>query len=377
MTAIEDQNSQIDKDWDAVTVGAGPAGSISAALLAERGWRVLLVERSAWPRDKACGGCLNAGAVELLKGAGLGQVLAGAAELARMQLRLGPRRLTIPLPGGVAIERRELDARLVVQALARGAHFRPQTTARLEPGDDGEARTVHLTGGDTSVSVRARVVLACDGLQGTLLAGESWTRLVTRKPARLGFAATVNGAVAPPGVLSMCVGKAGYVGLVQLAGNRTHVGAALWPEACHAQHGARAVIAQLLRDCGQPELPLEDVNFRGTGPLTSRRDVVAGPRVLAIGDACGYVEPFTGEGLAWAIRGAVEASALLPARPTDWHAGLIAAWQARFESAVRQRQRWCWRLREVLRRPRLASACLTLAGLWPGAPARLARRISA
>jgi len=95
--------------------------------------------------------------------------------------------------------------------------------------------------------------------------------------------------------------------------------------------------------------------------------------------ACGgcVVEPFTGEGISWAIRGAVEAARLLPRHAADWHDGLIAAWQQRYETAVRSRQRWCRRLRALLQRPLLAAGCLAAARCWPAAPARLARRICA
>jgi flavin-dependent dehydrogenase len=210
------------------------------------------------------------------------------------------------------------------------------------------------------------------------LADEPWARWSTARPARLGFATTVVSAVVPAGVLMMCVGGAGYVGLVRLADGRTHVGAALWPEACHARHGPQGVIQQILAQCRQPAIAeLAEARFLGTGPLTVRRAMVAGPRVLAVGDACGYVEPFTGEGISWAIRGAVAAAGVLPERAGDWHDGLMGAWQERFETVVRQRQRWCGRLRGVLGRPLLAAGCVALARYWPGMPARVAQRICA
>jgi len=351
---------------------------VAAALLARRGWRVLLVERSPWPREKACGGCVNAAAVALLRAAGLGDVLAGAADLGAMALHAGARVLQIALPAGVAMDRRELDARLVARAVAEGAVFWPQTLARLDPLLNPGPRVVRFLRAGINEVARAQVVLACDGLRGGLLAEEPWARWTMAQPARLGFAATVEAGVTPPGVLEMCIGRAGYVGLVRLADGRTHVGAALWPGACHARGGPRGVIQQILAQCRQPPIAeLDGIRFLGTGPLTARRAAVAGPRVLAIGDACGYVEPFTGEGISWAIRGAVAAAGVLPARADGWHDGLMGAWQDRHASAVGHRQRWCRRLRGVLRRPLLAAGCLAAARCWPGMPARLARRICA
>ena len=65
--------------WDAVVVGAGIAGGATAAMLAQRGWRVLLVERSVWPREKVCGGCLSASAINALHEIGVDSAI-GRAE---------------------------------------------------------------------------------------------------------------------------------------------------------------------------------------------------------------------------------------------------------------------------------------------------------
>ena len=305
-------------------------------------------------------------------------MLDGAAELTAMALHVGRRCVELALPAGVAMDRRELDARLAARAVGEGVAFWPGTRARLDPAPGPGPRMVRLTREDTARVVRAQVVLACDGLNGTLLADEPWARLSTGRPVRLGFSATVESARTPGGSLAMHVGPGGYVGLVRLADGQTHVGAALCPATCHAEGGPCAVIQRILARCGQPAIPaLSDATLQGTGPLMVRRAAVAGPRVLAIGDACGYVEPFTGEGMAWAIRGAVEAAGLLPARACDWTDGLMPRWQERYETAVRCRQRWCARLRVVMQRPMLAAGCLAAAQFCPGATTRLARRICA
>ena len=84
--------------WDAAVIGAGPAGALAACLLARKGKRVLLLDRSPFPREKACGCCLNPIGVKLLQDLGLGTILADATQLDRLLLRLPSRTLTFTLP---------------------------------------------------------------------------------------------------------------------------------------------------------------------------------------------------------------------------------------------------------------------------------------
>ena len=64
--------------WDALVIGAGPAGSVAARELARRGCRVLLVDKATFPRPKVCGCCVNGAAIRALERLGLGHVLDGA-----------------------------------------------------------------------------------------------------------------------------------------------------------------------------------------------------------------------------------------------------------------------------------------------------------
>ena len=63
--------------WQVAVIGAGPAGCVAAGILAGAGRRVLLVEKSPWPREKVCGGCLNHSAMQTLRKAGMGGALGG------------------------------------------------------------------------------------------------------------------------------------------------------------------------------------------------------------------------------------------------------------------------------------------------------------
>ena len=118
-------------DFDAIIVGAGPAGSTAATLLAQAGWSVALVEKQTFPRRKVCGECIAASNLPLLHALGVGAAFeAGAgAELRRVALLRGARRIVAELPAaadprwryGRALGRETLDTLLLERARTAGA----------------------------------------------------------------------------------------------------------------------------------------------------------------------------------------------------------------------------------------------------------------
>src|SRR5262249_58903437 len=120
------------EEWDAVVVGAGPAGSVTARELARGGARVLLVDKATFPRPKVCGCCLNRAALAALRAVGLGHIPArcGAVPLSRVKLAAGRSAADVLLPGGVAVSREAFDAALVAEAVSAGVTFRPGVSWR-------------------------------------------------------------------------------------------------------------------------------------------------------------------------------------------------------------------------------------------------------
>ena len=118
----------IDPDWDAIVIGAGPAGAVTARQLAAAGRKTLLVDRQIFPRGKVCGGYLNGQALSVLASAGLGDALneARPAQLHRFVLLAGRRRADLDLPSGVSINRADFDAALARAAVKAGACFCPR-----------------------------------------------------------------------------------------------------------------------------------------------------------------------------------------------------------------------------------------------------------
>jgi flavin-dependent dehydrogenase len=110
------------EQWQAVVVGAGPAGALAALQLARQGVRVLLVEKRAFPRWKVCGCCLNAQAQAVLAAAGAGGLVdsQGGVPLRRLQLGHRGKRATLALPDGRALSRERFDQALVQAAIDAG-----------------------------------------------------------------------------------------------------------------------------------------------------------------------------------------------------------------------------------------------------------------
>ena len=113
-----DPSADLRERWDVVVVGAGPAGSTAARLLAARNLTVLLVDRAEFPRHKVCGSCLNHAVLQALNGIGEGQTprQMGAVPLTSIELAGSGRRVRVPLPRGCVLSRSRLDSGLVANA---------------------------------------------------------------------------------------------------------------------------------------------------------------------------------------------------------------------------------------------------------------------
>ncbi|HEX5514327.1 MAG TPA: FAD-dependent monooxygenase [Gammaproteobacteria bacterium] len=355
------------EEWDVVVVGAGVAGTVSASRLARRGLSVLLTDKAQWPRHKACGGCINAAALRALAAAGLADISGAGPAYGQIHLACGRHQAVLALPRGRALSRRRLDAMLADHAIAAGARFLPSTQATLNAADAG-SRGVTLRCGDQRATVRAQLVLASDGLGSRLLGQAASTQLQVDEHSRIGVGTVV--AAAPPfyqpGSIYMACGAQGYVGLVRVEHDQLNIGAALDPAWVKRCGGPAAAVAQTLQATAFPTFDaLRAARWHGTPRLTQRRRRLGAERVLALGDAAGYVEPFTGEGMAWALVSAAAVEPLALAAAAGWRDELVDQWTARQAALLRPRQRTCRALSMALRRPRLVAALLPLLKVAP------------
>jgi 2-polyprenyl-6-methoxyphenol hydroxylase-like FAD-dependent oxidoreductase len=122
-----------------------------------------------------------------------------------------------------------------------------------------------------------------------------------------------------------------------------------------------AACLEILKEAGFPaSADMRRAEWRGTAKLTRSTPRQAAERLFVVGDAAGYVEPFTGEGMAWAITGAVDLAAIAERGVASWSPNLIAEWEQRYRRLVLRRQWVCRSLAFGLRRPRLVRAAVPI-----------------
>ena len=355
-----------DTMWDVAVVGAGPAGSVTAYAAARRGLSVVLLDKATFPRRKVCGCCLNAHALSALAAVGLGDLPGrlGAVPLTRIALAAKGRAATLPQHGSVSLSRDALDVALIRAATDAGADFRQGVGVKVLGRDAGGW---HL---DAGGPVRAGRLVDASGLNGRLLDTDSAIAPTARIGA--GTVTAARGLDYERGTVYLGAGRGGYVGLVRLEDGRLDVAAAFDAAHVRATGSLAAAAAAILREAGMPKLP-PDAAWRGTPPLTRRSRRIAGPGWFAVGDAAGYVEPFTGEGMAWAVAGAAALTPLLSEPDT---AAVATAWGAAYRRHVGARQWPCRAIAATLRAPGLCATLVRALHYWPGAAGPVVRRLN-
>lgn len=352
--------------WDAVVVGAGPAGTMTARGLAMTGAKVLLVEKSVFPRYKVCGCCLNPRSLGFLQSAGLGSLVTecGGERLNSVNIASGGRISKVPLPGGIAVSRSTLDAALVDQARKAGVVFLHQTTVKLGTIEK-DHHFLRLKQSGEERLVQTSFVVDSSGLGGKIT--DDVEEEVSSN-SRIGAGVLIDHqGDYPAGSIYMACGTGGYVGLVRVERNQLDVATAFDPQAVKAAGGLGSLAEIILKEAGFPAIPgLAEQPWKGTPFLTRRRESLAEHRLFRIGDAAGYVEPFTGEGMAWAF---ASAAAVAPIIRRGLDSGNVdeaqVAWQHAYRDQIARRQFVCRWASRVLRRPQLTKWIVRMLSFAP------------
>jgi len=357
---------------------------------------VLLVERESFPRQKVCGCCLSPLALSELDKLNLtasGQRLASAAANGRLpldtvQLIAAGRVASLRLPPGAVQSRESLDPAIVQAAIDAGAAWLPQTrVTSCHPTATGV--NVHVTpaGHDEQNFSCDRLVLAGGLADAVRTETPSGSRPADRRRSpnnRIGVGATLpstSGSL-PAGLLAMAVGPSGYCGLVRLEDGRIDLAAALVPAAVATAGTPAIAVSDLLEKAGGQRLHLveradvEAALFRATPSLTHRTPIVdpTSDRIFRAGDATGYVEPFTGEGIGWALHAArlLAESVLSPTGQLRPPAEAAARYRQRHRLGLRGRHRRCRLVALALRSPFFVSTAVRSASWFPAAASYVA-----
>jgi flavin-dependent dehydrogenase len=343
---------------DVLIVGAGPAGAVAATVLARAGVRVRIVDRATFPRDKLCGDTLNPGTLTVL-----GRLQLSAA-VEHLGLRLDG--MLVTGEGGVAIEgrypnvlhgrsisRRELDCVLLNEAVAAGADFEARVTVRqaIVAERDGASLVegVMIGVGGVLRPLHARVTIAADGRRSTLAFGLGLAHHPAR-PRRWAIGAYLEQARGMSASGEMHIRPGHYIGVAPVPGNVANVCLVRpsGPGDGDLRDPGRSLLRELAAD------PLLRDRFASArllrpptvlGPLAV--DVTGGAidGLILAGDAAGFIDPMTGDGLRFAVRGGeLAALAALRALEHGWvgiHSRL----------AVERRQEFAgkWRFNRALR----------------------------
>jgi flavin-dependent dehydrogenase len=326
--------------WDALIVGAGPAGATIAHALARRGARTLLIDRARFPRPKLCGGCLASAGQAALARCGLDTLpsLSAAPAVRTLDLRSGTGAASVRVPAYRVVDRTDFDRDLVDAAIDAGAEFRDETTATLGPGE-----SIELSSGSRPASNREPVsethqpgiIVIADGLKGRTLRHRrefDWRVSRSSSVGIGGLADRLPGSF-DAGAITMFHARHGYLGIARLADGRADLAAAVRP-AWLAERRSAPPLVSLMESFGVSPVSFGTIRrVAGAPALTRRRKrVESAGRLFVCGDAAGYIEPFTGEGMSWAIEAAerlapLAASALEARyRPGRWTAELRRRW---------------------------------------------------
>jgi menaquinone-9 beta-reductase len=364
--------------YDAIVIGAGPAGSGAAILLAAQGRRVLLVEKSRFPREKLCGEFLSPETLPIFARLGVRDALfeAGARPINQYTL-FAPDGRGVPVPmrwiagaggAGLGLSRAAMDAILLNRArevgveVREGFHVAPRLTR-----DAGVTLIEGKSDGTTPERFAGRLVINASGR------GRLFVPPAAGQPSRLNESRVFGCKVHLRGVEGLDGGgelyffKDGYGGLSHVEGGRTNLCFLTTEGTLRAAKGDRRKLLELTlmtnpaarRRLGGAAV---DGEWLGTGPITYGRQPAI-PGVLSIGDAGAFIDPFTGSGMLLALTSAELAAAIVEAAAArgEFDAdGLIARYLEVQRAAFGRRFRVSAALRATAFRPRARGVLATL-----------------
>jgi flavin-dependent dehydrogenase len=349
-------------DFDVIVVGGGPGGATAAALCARRGLHVALFEHSRFPRHKVCGDVINPNCWPVLEKLGVAEKVHALPhheiEAAVFTAPAGGV-ISIPMPrGAIAIRRSLFDQALLEHARACGAQvFEDETVHEITP-----LKQVITS----KASHRGRKgIIGADGRHSITARSAG---LVRQPPGSNGHIAFQAHFPAPPAVdqrVQLHLFRGGYCGLVRVDAERVNLCVVTDRRGARFHSDCEALFAHTVgqnphfRSLGidpEPIAPLQSAH-----PLCGAMNIPARNGIFLVGDALRVMEPFTGQGILFALRAAEIAveSINAPSQPERNYTTEVT-------TLYRQRGRTNEWLRRVMYRERAARAVIPLIQRLPG-----------
>ena len=365
------------EDCEVLVVGAGPAGSAVAAALAASGRDVLLLESSAHPRPKACAEYASPRIVEELRRLRLAEDgwRSNALPLTGMRVIRGDDAVDVRYRDAAGprtawgLDRLTFDASLAVNATERGARLEEHSAFDEPVWAHGRVSGALIRTPEGQRAITCRWLIGADGARSRVAARLGVERPVVM-PRRLGMVAHYEGDPELADHGEMHVGPGWYVGLAPLAGGRLNVGMAL-PFNGRRRGGAQerfqagidGIPAVAARLAGRKRL----TTIRGASPIGHRVARATGPGWMLVGDAAGFVDPFTGEGIYRALRSARAAAESL----ADGDLGAEDRYRTARRRAFAAKDALTWLVQGMLATPPLMGYALRRLAARPAAADRL------
>ena len=304
---------------DVAIAGAGPAGSLAALILARAGLRVRLFDRARFPRHKLCGDTLNPGALAVLQRHLDVSPLIAKSDVIDGMILTGPRGVTVRATygdgvAGRAITRDVLDHWLVAQAIDAGATLEEHVTVKEAAIAEGRIAGLTVANGHGPVTHPARLVIAADGRRSNVAIGRGLSHQPPR-PRRWAIGSYFTGVSGLTALGEMHVRRGHYIGVAPVPGGMTNACLVIPHASGDQPFGAPAeVLRRYLGD--DPQLGPRFAAARAVtapttlGPMAVEASAAGEPGLLLAGDAAGFIDPMTGDGLHFALRGAELAAAV-------------------------------------------------------------------
>jgi len=327
--------------FDALIVGAGPAGSAAARLLAQAGWRVALVEKTEFPRRKVCGEFISAPTTAVLEACGVAAGFAAAAgpPVTRVGVYAGEALLEGPQVEnwGRALGREHLDLMLRDAAVASGAElFQPaEVTALRREGD------TYICTLEDGHQITARIIIAACG---------SWNAKgifavpsgAAKASDLFAFKAHFANSALPVGLMPLLAFPGGYGGLVHSDAGRTSLSCCIRRDVlakARTRHGgkaAEAVLTHIMTTTRGVQRALGGASLQGgflsTGPIHPGIRARRQDGIFFTGNIVGEAHPVIAEGISMAIQASGLLARLLIAGDEENYA---REWKHRFAPRIR------------------------------------------